>query len=191
MEAEQKAHPTATVECWAEDEGRLGLFPILCRVWAPRGQRPTASSQRRYQWVYLYAFVRPATGQTCWLILPTVNVEWMCKALEVFAQEVGAGEQRRILLVVDRAGFHTIPPERLPVGVQLVKLPPYSPELQPVECLWHWVKEAVANQHWPSLEALVAALSERCRGLILQPAAIQSQTLFPWWPERPNGDESK
>jgi hypothetical protein len=51
------------VEVWAFDEHRLGLKPILRKVWAPRGCRPVASGHHRYQWLYLYGFVRPATGE--------------------------------------------------------------------------------------------------------------------------------
>ena len=64
MTAVQAAHPTATVTLWAEDEHRLGLLPVLRRVWAPKGQRPIAHVQRRYQWLYVYGFVRPSTGQS-------------------------------------------------------------------------------------------------------------------------------
>ncbi len=51
------AHPAATVSLWAEDEHRLGLLPVVRRVWAPKGQRPTAPVERRYEWLYVYGFV--------------------------------------------------------------------------------------------------------------------------------------
>jgi hypothetical protein len=79
----------------------------LRRVWAPCGKRPVAKVKRRYKWVYVYGFVRPTTGETYWLILPTVNVEMFSLALKHFAQGVGAGEEKHILLVVDQAGWHT------------------------------------------------------------------------------------
>ena len=61
------------VEVWAFDEHRLGLKPFLRKVWAPRGCRPTASGHHRYQWLYLYGFVRPATGEVVWFIADGVN----------------------------------------------------------------------------------------------------------------------
>ena len=78
------------MQVWAEDEARLGLKPLIRRVWAPVGQRPTARVKRRYEWTYLYGFVRPTTGEVWWLILPTVNKELFSMALGQFAKEVGA-----------------------------------------------------------------------------------------------------
>ncbi len=72
----EEAHPEAQeVELWAEDEARLGLKPVLRRVWAPVGKRPVAKVKRGYEWTYLYGFVRPQSGEVFWLILPTVNVK--------------------------------------------------------------------------------------------------------------------
>ena len=53
MQALQHAHPQAAIELWATDQHRIGLKPILRRVWSPRGQRPEAVVQHRYQWCYL------------------------------------------------------------------------------------------------------------------------------------------
>jgi hypothetical protein len=94
---------------WAEDESRLGLKPVIRRVWAPVGKRPIVRFKRGYKWTYLYGFVRPESREVFyWLVLPTANMELFSMALrEEFAKEVGAAEQRRILLVVDRAGWHT------------------------------------------------------------------------------------
>src|SRR5262249_59383830 len=66
------AHPGVPVELWTMDERRVGLKPILRRVWARRGRRPVVRVHHRYRWTYVYGFVRPATGATAWLILPRV-----------------------------------------------------------------------------------------------------------------------
>ncbi len=71
------AHPDASATSWATDERRLGLLPVVRRVWAPKGQRPTARVRRRDEWLDAYGFVRPRTGQTWWCLLPTVGVEAM------------------------------------------------------------------------------------------------------------------
>ena len=57
------------------DEHRVGLQPILRRVWAPQGQRPTAPVHPRYEWLYVYGFVQPATGAAEFLLLPMVSVD--------------------------------------------------------------------------------------------------------------------
>ncbi len=80
------------------------------------GERPVARFKRGYEWTYLYGFVRPQSGEVYWLILPTVNVELFSMALFEFAGEVGAGENKRVLLVVDKAGWHTGGEVELPRG---------------------------------------------------------------------------
>ncbi len=93
------------------------------RVWAPVGERPIARLKRGYEWTYLYGFVRPTTGEVFWLILPTVNKELFSLALGEFAKELGAGEDKHIVLVVDRAGWHTSGEVELPEGIHLELLP--------------------------------------------------------------------
>jgi hypothetical protein len=56
------------------DEHRLGLKPIIPKIWAKVGQRPVAEIEPGYDWTYLYRFVHPATGKTEWLILPRVRL---------------------------------------------------------------------------------------------------------------------
>ena len=59
------AYPEAEVEAWAQDEHHLGPKPVLRkRVWSRHGPLPVAPLHHRYEWLYVYGFVRPATGQT-------------------------------------------------------------------------------------------------------------------------------
>jgi len=88
----QRHYPTAQIEVWSFDEHRLGLKPILRRVWTPVGERPIASVYHRYEWLYLYSYVHPQTGQTEWFIVPRVNVQWFNLVLKAFAESVGAGQ---------------------------------------------------------------------------------------------------
>ena len=83
----------------------------------------------------LGSFVRSRSGEVFRLILPTVNVELFSPALREFAKEVGAGENKRVLLVVDRAGWHTGGEVEVPEGIHLELLPSGSPELQPASAL--------------------------------------------------------
>lgn len=127
----QQKYPTARIEVWSFDEHRLGLKPILRRVWTLIGSRPIATVYHRYEWLYLYSFVHPQTGQTEWFIIPRVNVQWFSLVLKSFAEAVGAGKDKIVLLVLDRAGWHMSEQVVLPEGIILEPLPPYSPELQP------------------------------------------------------------
>jgi hypothetical protein len=100
-------YPEAEIQLWAEDEHRLGLKPVLRRVYVPEGETPIADVNWRFKWLWLYAFVHPQTGETYWWILPYVNTELFNQVLADFAQEFELGANKRILLAVDRAGWHT------------------------------------------------------------------------------------
>jgi transposase len=179
----QQAYPQQEVELWATDQHRIGLKPILRRVWSPRGQRPGAVVPHRYQWCSLYAFVQPQTGRTWWLLLPTVSIAAFIIALREFAQAAGAGQGKQILLVLDGAGWHLSPLVQAPAGSHLHFLPPYSPELQPAERLWPLTNEALANRHFGDLDDLQTVQAARCLQLQARPALIAAHTRFHWWPQ--------
>jgi transposase len=179
------AHPEARIALWAEDEHRLGLLPVVRRVWARKGQRPTAPVERHYAWLYVYGFVRPSTGQSWWCLLPWVTTAAMSVALATFARDEGIDAAHRAVLVVDQAGWHRSADLVLPEGIDLVFLPPYSPELQPAERLWTLLDEPMANRAFPDLDALEAVLVDRCRTLEADPARLQAHTHYHWWPAEP------
>jgi transposase len=183
VQAVQQAYPQDRVELWTTDQHRIGLKPILRRIWSPRGQRPGAVVQHRYQWCYLYAFVHPGSGRTWWLLLPTVSIAAFMMALAEFARAIGAGRGKQILLVLDSAGWHVSPQVQVPVGIHLHFLPPYSPELQPAERLWPLTNEALANRHFHDLDDLQTVQAQRCLQLQARPEVIEASTKFHWWPQ--------
>src|SRR5262249_42624054 len=144
---------------------------------------PAALVRPRSQWSSLYGFVRPSTGNTFWLLLPTVSVEAFQIALSTFAAAVGAGPTKQVLLVVDRAGWHVSTQLRLPVGLHLLFLPAYSPELPPVERLWPLTNEALANRTFATLDDLNENQVRRCLVLQTTPERICGLTAFHWWPQ--------
>lgn len=154
-------------------------------MWAKRGQRPTAHVDRHYQWLYVFGFVRPATGQSWWCLLPSVSTEAMRAALAAFARDEGIDATHRAALVLDGAGWHTSRSLVVPVGIDLLRLPPMAPELQPAERLWPLVDEPVANRTFADLDELEAVLVKRCQTLRADPATIKAHTLFHWWPAEP------
>jgi transposase len=174
---------------WAFDEHRVGLKPILRRVWAPKGQRPIAPVHPRYQWLYVDGFVEPTTGRTEWWVLPTVNVACCTDVLQRFAAIRGVGPTKQLVLVWDQAGWHQSAQVALPAGIHAVFLPAYSPELQPAERLWPLVNEPLANRTFADLEELDATLCDRCNRLGTQPDQIRALTQFHWWPILPENPE--
>src|SRR5215212_7380049 len=174
-------HPDTPVEVWATDEHRIGLKPILRRVWAPKGQRPIALGHHRYKWLSVTAFVQPISGETFWYISNGVSKPFFAALLALFAREAGAGRDRIIALGLDSAGWHTAPNLAVPDGIRPVYLPPYSPELQPAEHLWPVLDEPLANQYFATLADLEHVVTERCR--ILNGDQLKPGTNFHWWPK--------
>ena len=183
----RRRYPRAQFQLWVEDEARLGLKPIVRRVWARRGKRhrPMCSgAAAAYQWLYLYGFVRPKTGATEWFTVPGVSTQAMNAVLAEFARTAGANKRNRVLLVLDQAGWHVAKDLVLPVGVHLFYLPAYTPELSPAEHLWPPVREDLANRFFSRLDELEEVLAARCRHISQDPAFIQGATRFHWWPKQ-------
>lgn len=179
----EKDYPDAEVEIWAFDEHRVGLKPIWRQVWSPIGSRPMASVHHRYQWTYVYGFVCPTTGATECYILPGVNIDWFNLALLTFAKAIGAGATKRILLTIDGAGWHRSGKVKVPDGIHLELLPPYSPELQPAERLWPLMDEPLVNQCFDTIEVMEDLLVERCLTLAnSMHEPVRHLTQFHWWP---------
>jgi transposase len=164
------------------DEHRLGLKPIQRRIWVQQGEQPIAAVNWRFQWLWLYGFVHPESGETYWWILPKVNIDLFNKALKDFAQHFGVSQNKRIILVVDQAGWHTSDQVQIPQGIHLLFIPSHSPELQPAERLWPLTNEPIANRSFKSLDELEELLFDRCRNLLTQQDLISHITFFHWWP---------
>jgi transposase len=180
---EAAKHPGKPIEVFATDEHRIGLKPVTRRVWAPVGERPIAHGHHRFDWLYVTAFASPATGETFWYLSNGVSKEFFEALLETFAREAEAGFGRIILLVLDNAGWHSAAGLKIPDGIRLVYLPPYSPELQPAETLWALVDEPIVNKHIATIEELDAKIANQCIALAEQPKKIQTRTGFHWWPK--------
>ena len=170
------------------DEHRIGLKPILRGVWAPRGERPIALGHHRYEWLYVWGFVEPASGATVWNVSNAVCKELFEAILLDFAKSAGAGAKKRIVLQLDGAGWHG--PENLavPDGVRLVYQPSHSPELQPAEHLWEFVDEPLVNTYFETILDLEKLVGERCVALANQREIIRASTLFHWWPQPAEGN---
>jgi len=135
----QAQHPDQTVAIWFQDEARIGQQGTLTRAWGERGTRPRAVHQTEYQWGYIFGAVNPLTGQSSALIAPTVNTELMNEHLRMIAEEAGPGVH--VVLVLDGAGWHRANDLKVPASMTLLPLPPYSPELMPMERVWLWMRQ--------------------------------------------------
>src|SRR5262249_20299855 len=114
------------------------------------------------------------------VLLPRVKVERMADALAAFAAHADPGGQQVLVVVVDRAGWHTAKRLVVPPNVVLHFLPPYTPELQPVEPFWALVREGVANDRLDRLAALRRVICRRCRRLADDRATVLGAIGFHW-----------
>lgn len=137
----QQTYSQVEVPIWTMDEHRVGLKSIQRRAWFPWWVVTIAPFTWRFQWCWVYGFVRPDTGETDWWLLPKVKAEVFSQVLAAFAQTHGIDQYHPVLLVLDQAGWHTSSKLQLPPGLHGEFLPPYSPELQPAERLWPLLDE--------------------------------------------------
>ncbi len=146
------------------DEARLGQQGTLTDVWAPTGSRPTAVKQTKYEWVYLYAAVEPATGHNSAILAPEVNTAWMNEFLLTVSREVEPNDF--VVLIMDQAGWHTAKKLHVPNNIVILYLPPKSPELNPVENLWHYMRSHyLSNRAYDDYDALFQAAGDAYRSL--------------------------
>jgi hypothetical protein len=174
--------PWLQLEVWAFDEHRLGLKPVYRRVWAPRGKTPLAWVRPRYRWLYVYGFVRPSTGESEFWLLPTVNAEAFSEVLRQLCPVAGVWGEEAVAGGPGPGGVARVGAGGGAGGGGLVFLPPYSPELQPVERVWPLVDAVVANGRVETEGELWEKVEARCAYLQTQPGLIRSHTLFHWWP---------
>ena len=160
----KRRHPQAEVQLWSEDEARFGLQPVIKRRWAKRGVRPLAEVHPRYEWSWSYGAVEMATGNSFFLILPNLQASWVEIFLREFAAAQGLSTEKIAILLWDGAPGHRAQ-LKVPAGIELVRLPPDTPELNPSERLWSPLKEAVANRIFEKIEAMEDVLVDKMRAL--------------------------
>ena len=161
------------------DEARVGQQGTLTRVWAPRGTRPRAVRDHRRNSVYLFGAVCPERGVGAAVMLPHVSVEAMNVHLAEISRHVT--EDAHAVLVLDQAGWHTSPKLHVPRNISLLPLPPYSPELNPVEQVWAYLRaNFLSHRVWNSYDAIVSACCDAWNKLMNTPERLTSITRRIW-----------
>ena len=140
--------------------------------------RPLTQAMVTQEYTYAYAAVSPFDGVLDTLILPSVN----CTCMQVFLDEVASRHpEENILMVVDGAGWHRSQDIILPSNLQLLFLPPYAPEFNPVEHLWDDLREkSFHNRVFDSIESLENHLELALANLEQSPERAQGITRCPW-----------
>ena len=175
--------PAQPVRIWVLDEHRYGLLPVIRRVWGRRGVRVHAPYATRYRWGYLHEALE-VDGAHAVELLFTPAIDRDIHAL--FLKQIADSDPQALhVIIADQAGFHLPPNDaRLPPNLRLLPLPPYSPELNPVERFGGLLKAAVANRLYPSLRKLEDHLAAAARPWST-PAAVSS-LIHTWLAEQTN-----
>jgi len=174
-------HPTRRVQIWFQDEGRFGQKGRVAHRWWPRGERPLGLCDRRFSSTYIYAAVCPETGDSFALVMPKVNARSMSKFLEEFSKTLGPDVQA--LFIMDQAGWHGARELSIPKNITPVPLPPYSPELNPVERVWLYLRERfLSHRLLKDYDAIVEACCKAWNALAADPERLRSLTSYPWLP---------
>lgn len=165
---------------WWQDEARVGQQGTLTRVWAEQGGRPTAPRDQRYSWCYLFGAICPARGTGAALVLPAANAAMMNLHLIEISTAITSGAHA--VLVIDGAGWHQTGGRlRVPDNITLLHLPPYSPELNPVENVWAYLRSnKLSNRVFDTYDAIVDACCNAWNWLAQQPDRITALGTRSW-----------
>jgi transposase len=162
-----------------QDEARVGNKGRVCHRWWLKGERAPGLCERGYQWAYIFSTVRPATGDAFTLVLPSVSAAVMNLYLARFAATLA--DDVHAVMVLDGAGWHDPRALAVPDNITLVALPPYSPELNPVERLWLYLRERFLSlRALDDTEAIIDACCEAWNQLVAEPGRIKSLCDYPW-----------
>ena len=136
------------IELWWQDEARIGQKNKLTRRWARRGTRPRAPRDQRTEWAYIFGAICPAKGKGAGLVMPWCDTDAMAAHLIEISAAVDPGAHA--VLIVDQAGWHLTPKLAIPDNITVLALPPRSPELNPVENVWqfmrdNWLSNRISN----------------------------------------------
>ena len=161
-----------------QDEARFGRISDVRRCWAPKPIRPLCQAMLTHEYTYAYGAVDACTGELDSLILPHVNTHCM----QLFLDEVSQRHpQEKIVMVIDGAGWHRSGALKAPDNMYLLKLPPYAPELNPIEHVWDELREKFFhNRVFASLDALEDQLTLGLTTLEENPETLRSIVSWDW-----------
>ena len=165
------------------DEARFGQKGTLTRVWPRRGSRPRRVRQDGRESLYVLTAVCAASGAAVGRVMPELNTEVVNLFLEEFSRRLAPGVHG--VLIWDNAGYHTSGGLVVPANVSLIGLLPYSPELNPVENLWHYLRaHHWSNRVYADYDALQEAAMEAWCKVCPDPEKIRSVCAAPYLTER-------
>jgi transposase len=177
--AQEKGINFSEIEIWSQDEAPIGQKNKITRRWAKRGTRPSATHDQHTVSTYIFGAVCPQQGKSAALVLPACNTEAMNLHLAEIAQVIKPGAHA--VLLVDQAGWHMSTGLVVPANITIIALPPKSPELNPMENVWQFMRDNwLSNRIFKSYEDLLMHCCTAWNKLTDQPWRIMSIGLRAW-----------
>ncbi len=173
----KKEEDDRPIKLFFQDEARFGRIDNICSCWVPRKYRAYVGNQIIRQYTYAYTAVCPETGESYSLILPYANGDCM----DIFMQGISEEYKKyRIIMAMDRASWHTGDKTRKWENIVPLFQPPYSPELNPVENIWHHIRESGSfkNTTFKDLDEVETKLAIELNNLDKE--TTKSISLFHW-----------
>lgn len=167
------------IKLFFEDEARFGRSNNLSRCWSEIGARAIVCKQIVRQYTYAYASVCPETGESHSLVISGSDTEIMNYYLEDLSKFYS---HYRIILCVDNAAWHKSSGLKIPDNIVFLYLPPYSPELNPVEHLWDYIREQKGfnNRTMNSMCEIIDTLVDALKQIKNEKEIIKSMCNFNW-----------
>jgi hypothetical protein len=166
------------VKLFFEDEGRFGRMGDPFPCWAPHGERPVVAVQLVRQYTHVFSAVCPRDGQSLSLVLPYADTP----AMKIFLQECSEQwKDYRVIMVMDKAAWHRSTALGEFENIRIIHQPSYSPELNPVEHFWEYIRERyLRNYLWTALSDLEDVLASVLKALMESADMIRSVVGFHW-----------
>lgn len=156
-----------------EDEMRFGTRTDLGKKWMRVGKRAKGVQKIGYEYAYLYVSIKPFTGEVFALILPSLNKE----CFGIFADHRSQQLKRETLMVLDGATAHRLGEDGL---IEITKIPPYSPELNPVERFFQELRRKLKFRVFETIEQAEEYISEKLKEFIKDKERVKKLTLYPY-----------
>ena len=167
------------IEIWFQDEARVGQKNKITRRWAKRGSRPSAPRDQRTRSAWIFGAICPARGVGAGLVLPRCNTKAMQWHLEEISSQVAP--DAHAVVILDQAGWHGAKDLETPDNITLLPLPPRSPELNPVENIWQFMRDNwLSNRVFRSYKDILDHCCYAWNQLTQQPWKIMSIGLRDW-----------
>ena len=169
------------VELWFQDAARIGQKNRLTRVWGPTGSRPAAAKDLGFAAADVFGAVCPVEGKAAARGMPICNTLAMNHHRREISSQVAA--DAHAVVILDRAGWHRSQGLVVPGNITLLELPPYSPELNPVERIWHYLRSHwLANSVFPNLADIMDACETAWQRFATEHSLIRSLCAVAWVP---------